>query len=413
MSDIRSYMKYKEQRTKEEFIRQEEKAKSNTAYKKDYRTRIREHRRRYFSAALSAIVLIVLVCTVFYIRTKNKIYTDYEIRSSVAREMINGTTVVNLDGAILTYSKDGINCSDLKGTVLWNQTYEMQNPIIAIKGKAAAIADYNGRTIYVMDNQSFLGEINTNLPIRNIAVAANGVVAAVLDDAAVTWISLYGQTGEELGRFRTRMKNSGYPLAVAMSENGQLVLVSYLYVDSGTIKSRVAFYNFGQVGKNKSDNFVGGYDYADSVVPFAGFMNSSTAFAVADNRIMFYSGSEIPESLVENFFEGVLQGVYYNSNYVGLVFPNIDGESKYRIDVYNTNGNKVLSKAFDIDYKDIVFCSDYFIVYNEQECMVCNMNGVEKYNGAFKDTVYTLVPSQNVSHYVLVTQDSLQTIELR
>lgn len=109
----------------------------------------------------------------------------------------------------------------------------------------------------------------------------------------------------------------------------------------------------------------------------------------------------------------MLQGVYYNSNYVGLVFPNIDGESKYRIDVYNTNGNKVLSKAFDIDYKDIVFCSDYFIVYNEQECMVCNMNGVEKYNGAFKDTVYTLVPSQNVSHYVLVTQDSLQTIELR
>ena len=76
MSDIRSYMKYKEQRTKEEFIRQEEKAKSNTAYKKDYRTRIREHRRRYFSAALSAIILIVLVCTVFYSRTKNKFYTE-------------------------------------------------------------------------------------------------------------------------------------------------------------------------------------------------------------------------------------------------------------------------------------------------------------------------------------------------
>ena len=400
-------MKYKEQRTKEE-------EKNKAAYKKDYRAKIREHRRRYFFAVLAAAIVIVIVCTTFYIWIKNKIYTDYEIRNSISREMITGTTVLELDGTILTYSKDGINCSDLKGTVLWNQTYEMQNPIIATQGKAAAIADYNGRTIYVMNNQSFLGEINTNLPIRNIAVASNGVVAAVLDDASVTWISLYDSAkNEELGRFRTRMKNSGYPLTLAMSDNGHLVLVSYLYVDSGEIKSRVAFYNFGQVGKNKSDNFVGGYDYADSVVPYAGFMNSSTAFAVADNRIMFYSGSEIPVSIVENFLEGEIQGVYYNSNYVGLVFLDTEGESRYRLDVYNTNGSKVLSKPFNIDYKDIVFCSDYFVVYDEQECMVCNMNGVEKYNGNFNDTVYVLVPTKHISRYVLVTQDSLQTIELK
>jgi len=399
-------MKYKEQRAKEE-------EKSKTAYKKDYRAKIREHRRKYFSAVMAVIILAAIVCTIVYIRIKNKIYTDYEVRNSVSREMITGTTVLNLDGAILTYSKDGINCSDLKGTVLWNQTYEMQNPIIATKGKAAAIADYNGRTIYVMDNQNFLGEIDTNLPIRNIAVASNGVVAAVLDDAAVTWISLYSHTGEELASFKTRMKNSGYPLALAMSEDGHLVLVSYLYVDSGEIKSRVAFYNFGQVGKNKSDNFMGGYDYADSVVPYAGFMNSSTAFAVADNRIMFYSGSEIPVSAAENFLENEIQGVYYNSNYVGLVFLDTEGENRYRIDVYNTSGNKVLSKSFDIDYKDIVFCSDYFVIYNEQEFIVCNMNGVEKYNGNFKDTVFALIPNRNVSHYVLITQDSLQNIELK
>lgn len=406
MSDIRSYMKYKEQRTKEE-------EKNKAAYKKDYRAKIREHRRKYFFAVLAAAVVIVIACIVFYIWIKNKIYTDYEIRNSISREMITGTTALELEGTILTYSKDGINCSDLKGTVLWNQTYEMQNPIIATQGKAAAIADYNGRTIYVMNNQSFLGEINTNLPIRNIAVASNGVVTAVLDDASVTWISLYDSVGNELGRFRTRMKNSGYPLTVTMSDNGHLVLVSYLYVDSGEIKSRVAFYNFGQVGKNKSDNFVGGYDYADSVVPYAGFMNSSTAFAVADNRIMFYSGSEIPVSIVENFLEGEIQGVYYNNNYVGLVFLDTEGESRYRLDVYNTSGNKVLSKPFNIDYKDIIFCSDYFVVYNEQECLVCNMNGVEKYNGNFYDTVYVLVPTNHISRYVLVTQDSLQTIELK
>lgn len=344
---------------------------------------------------------------------KNQIYTDYEVKSSISREMINGTTVLNLDGAILTYSKDGVNCADTKGNVLWNQTFEMQNPLITSQGKTAAIADYNGRNIYVMNNESFLGQISTNLPIRNIAVSENGVVAAVLDDSAVTWIYLYDSQGTELGYFKTRMKNSGYPVSVALSGNGQLVLVSFLYVDSGEIKSKVAFYNFGQVGKNESDNFVSGYDYADSVVPFTGFMNSSTAFAVADNRIMFYSGSQIPTSAAEQLFDEEVQGVYYNSNYVGLVYLNTDGENRYRMDVYNTSGSKVLSKEFNIDYTDIIFYENYFVVYNELECLVCNMKGVEKYNGSFKNTVYAVIPAKDVARYVLVTQDSLETIELK
>ena len=192
-----------------------------------------------------------------------------------------------------------------------------------------------------------------------------------------------------------------------------LRLVSFLYVDSGEIKSKVAFYNFGQVGKNESDNFVSGYDYADSVVPFTGFMNSSTAFAVADNRIMFYSGSQIPTSAAEQLFDEEVQGVYYNSNYVGLVYLNTDGENRYRMDVYNTSGSKVLSKEFNIDYTDIIFYENYFVVYNELECLVCNMKGVEKYNGSFKNTVYAVIPAKDVARYVLVTQDSLETIELK
>lgn len=407
MSDIRSYMKYKQQREKQE------KAETIKAVQKDYRTKIREHRRRYILITLSVILIAVAVCVIFYIQMKNRIYTDYEVKTSVTREMINGTTVLNLDGAILTYSKDGVNCSDTKGTVLWNQTFEMQNPIVSSQGKTAAIADYNGRNIYVMSNESFLGEISTNLPIRNIAVSANGVVAAVLDDSAVTWIYLYDSQGNELGYFKTRMKNSGYPISVALSENGQLVLVSFLYVDSGEIKSKLAFYNFGQVGKNESDNFVSGYDYSNTVVPFVGFMNSSTAFAVADDRIMFFTGSQIPTSAAEQLFDEEVQGVYYSNNYVGLVYLSADGENRYRIDIYNASGNKVLSKEFNIDYTDILFCDDYFVAYNEFECLVCNMNGVEKFNGNFKNTVYTLIPTKNVARYVLVTQDSLETIELK
>ncbi len=408
MSDIKSYMKYKQQQERREQFKVQPKAAE-----KDYKTKIRDHRRRYILSILLIFIVLAVVGIIFYIQMKNRVYTTYEVNSSIEREMIDGTNVINLDGAILTYSKDGMNCSDSKGNVLWNQTFEMQNPIVSVQKQTAAIADYNGRSIYVMNNEKFLGQIATNLPIRNVTVSANGIVAAVLEDSSVTWIYLYDSTGTELGFFKTRMKNSGYPLDVALSENGQLVAVSFLYVDSGEIKSKVAFYNFGQVGQNESDNFVSGYDYADSVVPCVGFINSSTAFAVADDRIMFYTGSQIPTSAAEQLFDEEVQAVYQNDSYVGLVYLNTEGDERYRMDIYNTSGSKVLVKKFNIDYSDIIFCDGYFIIYNESECLVCNMDGVEKYSGSFNSTVYALIPTKNVAKYVLVTQNSLETIELK
>lgn len=129
MSDIRSHMKYKEQKEK----------KTGKTERKiegvNYQEKIKHHRRRNFTILFSLILLAGIICSVFYIQMKNRIYTDYEVRSSVSREMISGTTVINLEGAILTYSKDGMNCSDTKGNVLWNQTFEMQRPILATKGK--------------------------------------------------------------------------------------------------------------------------------------------------------------------------------------------------------------------------------------------------------------------------------------
>ena len=34
-------------------------------------------------------------------------------------------------------------------------------------------------------------QIDTNLPVKSLSVAANGVVAAILEDGDVTWINVY------------------------------------------------------------------------------------------------------------------------------------------------------------------------------------------------------------------------------
>ncbi|MCM1050155.1 MAG: DUF5711 family protein [Clostridiales bacterium] len=400
MANVRDYFKKKEKR--------EDKVKGLS-----YREKIKSHKFMIFYRTVLILILAVTITVALFIQWKNKIYTESVVVSSIETAIPQNSRIIPFSGYILAYSKDGASCIDSKGNVVWNETFEMQNPMIDICQNVVAIGDYNGRNIYIMDTNSILGQIVTNKPIRSFSVASNGVVEAVLDDSDVTWIYLYDTQGEELVYFRTTMKQSGYPFSVAISPNGKLVCVSYLFADSGEVKSSVAFYNFGLVGQNYTYNFVNGYDYLNSVVGYTHFLDDNTLFAVADDRIMFFGGSEIPSSTAERLLNEEVHWIYYGKEYVGLVFIGTDGSNRYRLDVYNKSGQLSRSINFDMDYIDIVFADEQIIIYNESECKVYNMEGLEKYSGRFEKSVHLLIPTSTPYRYTLVTEDSIDTIELK
>lgn len=403
MSNVRDYLKEKEKR-------------QSTTQSIDYKEKIRSHKLTIFYRTVLTILLIAAIIAFLIVQWKNKIFTESIIIDSSPVTIVQGAEVKNLDGNILLYSKDGASCLNAKGNVVWNRTYEMQAPMISICGQVAAIGDYNGRTIYVMDKNGVKGEVNTNLPIRSFCVSENCVVAAVLDDVNVTRIYIYNaneNTETPIVQAQATMDKSGYPVSISLSPNGKLMAVSYLYVDSGNMKSSVAFYNFGEVGKNEADNYVSGYDYLDVIMPYVKFMDGNSAFAVGDDRIVFFQGEEKPTNIASNLIEEEIQGIYYNENYVGLVFMNQSGESAYRLDVYNAAGNKVHSQLFDIEYTDIVFNKDQILIYNDLDCQICNMKGVDKFTGEFQKNTSLVIPTSSVYKYITVTTNSIDTIEMK
>lgn len=378
-----------------------------------YREKIKSHKFTIFYRMTLIMILIAAVTAGVYVQWKNRIYTENTIVSSIETTITPDKKLMPLAGYLLSYSKDGASCMDAKGNAVWNETYEMQNPIIDMCQNVVAIGDYNGRNIYIMNTSGSMGNITTTKPVRDFSVAANGVIAVVLDDKEVTLIYLYDAQGNELVHFRTTMSESGYPVSVSISPNGQLLCVSYLYVDSGQMKSSVAFYNFGAVGQNSTDNYVSGYDYLDTVVPFTRFLDNKTAIAVSDDRIMFYSGAQKPVSIAENLVSDDIQSVYYGEEYIGLVFNSTESGNRYRMDVYNKAGQLVQTIEFDIEYTDIVFHNDQIIIYNETICFIYNSNGVQKYAGNFDKSALTLIPLSSGYRYMVVTPDSIDTIELK
>ena len=402
MANIRDYLKRKEKRD-------EEQTKPRISYKE----KIKSHKFTVFYRMFLVLALLMAVGAVLLIQWQNKVYTENVEISSVEIKIPSNAEMMPFATHLLTYSKDGISCMDTKGNAVWNQTFGMQNPMVDINQNVVAVGDYNGREIYVMNTDSLLGKITTNRPVRNFCVSAGGVVAAVLDDTDVTLICLYDAKGNELVRFRTTMRESGYPVEVSISPSGELVCVSYLYIDSGHMKTSVAFYNFGAVGQKNTDNYVSGYDYVDTVVPFTRFLDNQSVFGVSDDRIMFFGGSQKPVSVAEKLLDEEVRGVYYGSEYVGLVFNSKESGSRYRLDVYHKSGEFVRSIEYDIDCRDIVFYEDEIIIYNESDCRIYNSKGLQKYAGKFNKTALMLIPQSASYTYMVVTPESIDKIELR
>ena len=384
-------------------------AKSN---KLEFEHKIRAHRRGRFFKILTISIAVLLFIGAIIFLWDSAVYTSYSEISSFPRISSSDSVCLNHNGRVITYSKDGISSMDTKGNLVWNETYQMQDPIVEVNENAVAVGDYNGHIIYVMNEKGKVGQIDTNLPIRDLCVSKTGVVAVVLKDSKLTRLNIYDSKGNELVKSECRMSQNGYPVAVALSDTGEVMEVSYLYVDSGTMKSSVAFYNFSDVGQNSVDRLVSGNEYADTVIPYVGFLGKDSAFAVGNGRISFYGGADKPVSIAEKLLSEEIQAVYTGTDHVGLVYIDTTGAALYRIDVYDKKGNITLSQNIDIDYQNILIQKNSIVVYNNTECVMYSMSGKEKYRGTFGKSVSLLISANKNNRFIMVSPDSIDIIEL-
>lgn len=383
--------------------------------REDYRDKIRRHKLSSVYRFLLVVAAVAVLLIIVYIQYRNHVYTAYDTVTTVALDASENSKIMQLGENILIYSADGARCVNTKGEVLWNQTFEMQDMLIATNEDVVAIADYNGHEIYVHDSTQKICEISTTMPIRSVAVAGTGRVAATLADTKITWIHVFGPDGTLEFESKASMGQSGYPSAMAMSPNGELLGVAYTYVDYGLVETRIAFYNYGSVGANKSDYKVNAYTYQDTVVPHFEFLNEDTAVAVGDDRLIIYKGSQKPAEQAQHYFEEEIQAVYQNNGYVGIVLRSDVLDMRHKLEVYNTKAEKTGVYYFNLDYDEVAFTENYFMVYNNESCLIQTYKGLTKYEGGFLSTMDLMYPVGKGSGYkfVLVSRDAIDTVQLK
>lgn len=247
--------------------------------------RPRRRQKRILQLAMVSALLAIIGLGV-YVYESNKTYSSYKVLNTSEREESVSTQYLEVEGNLFTYSKEGASLQDVKGNVFWTVPYEMQSPIVDACDSTIVAADQGGTTMVLFNREGEMGSAQTERNIVKVCVAKQGVVAVILDDGSDTWINFYDSKGNLIAENQARIDEPGYPLDIAVSEDGQLIMVTYQFIDGAEIASYVAFYNFGTAGQGRIDNIVSGYQYNGVVIPQTVYLNSSTAVAFRDDGFL-------------------------------------------------------------------------------------------------------------------------------
>ncbi len=365
-----------------------------------YESRLFRHRLKKTLLVVVPLVILIGGAWILYRNYQQKQYIEYEVRwekdlaeSSFSSYVAYGTNVIK-------YSRDGASYINAEGEAVWSEAYEMRSPMVVVSGNYAAIADREGRSIYIFDLNGCQGKVQTILPVTNVTVASQGVVAVLLEEAEVCYINFFDKTGAKLDiEKKMWMGGEGYPVAMALSPAGNQLMLSSVYVDAGSMQNKIAFFNFSELGELLEEKLAGAFELKDTIAPQVTFFSDARACAFLDNGITFYSMKELspkdpllPEQSRTYTYDEDIRSVFYDNTHVGIITDGKNQTTPYHMYVYDASGQVILDMGMDFDYMQAQMSAYGICLYAQSECRLYSFDGQIKYDGSLDGSIRMLMP---------------------
>lgn len=419
----------------------------------------RQHSKKAYIAVGVVTVLLLLVAGFFYI---NRTHEDYAVDSKAQRTDRTAMEYLSFQGGFIKYNMDGITYEDRAGNIVWTEAFTMTDPKVVTRGEYVAITDIGNNSYALYNTSKKIGNFTTDYPITDIQVATQGLVAVVLEHEKVNYIVAFDRAGSrKYIEIKTTINKNGYPLAIAMSDDGKKLVVSYITINQGTVEDSLTFYNFDDVGQNEIDRQVGYKKFTGQLFPRLEFLSNDTLCAFGDSRFVIYSMKQKPKEIINKKVKDEIKSVFYNSSYVGYVSrgkhtiesteqttlkavqaaaegtqatgqttqiteqaTKADGNTsenaaeeaasaQYVLKAFNLKGKQILTEDIDFNYTNIHSTEKEIILLSSEQCRVIKYNGFVKFEKDFNNELVDFFPSNRNNHYVLITRDATQMIHLK
>lgn len=380
---------------------------------RDQSKRVQKEKRKHkmtmaFTVTLCTIAAIALFA---YIINSfiNKEYHSYKIMETNKRQDSNSVQYDSYQGILLKYSHDGASGITPQGEILWNGSYEMNNPAAKTCGSYVIVGDIGGKEAYVYNGTNSGTLIEETLPILQVDIAKQGVAAVVLEDADSNEIHVYNpfdSANSLLFTIPTNVKEDGYPVDISLSSDGKKLVTSFLGINNGTMQNKITFYNLGDIGRTNANFVVGGVDLGQELSPGVQFIGSDTVCIYGESSFMLYTMQEIPEQVAKVDFDAAVKSVMSNDRYLGFILED------NTLLVYDLTGKKVLEQKITYEYDKVYFSEKEIIFTSDLSCLIMRFNGEIKWNYTFNKKIDYLLPTAEKNQYVLVDEINIEHIKL-
>lgn len=368
--------------------------------------------RRIFNRRVIIAALVLCIVGGFILYDNIHTFENYVVASSIENETSAGTQYKAAGKNLYRFNTDGISCVSRKNELKWSITYNMQAPVADTCGSTMAVAEQQGNQVCVVNENGLIGSFETLLPILKIRVSKQGVVASVLQEDDITWVNLYRSDGFCIASDKTTISDSGYPLDIAISPDGEKLAVSYLKIKDGIVTSDVVFYHFGSAGQAQSDHIVGKESFAEVVIPEVYFVGNSRAVAVSDRGYAVFRGSDEVKLAASVEFEEEIVSCFHDDDRIGFLFRSSSEEYTYRMELYNYSGRQKVSRDIDADFDEIKIENSQILMYSDAGCSIFTQSGHNRFSAAYEKEIVNLFYFSEFRRYLIITRDSFDKIRI-
>jgi hypothetical protein len=360
---------------------------------------------------LAGLLILLLLAVVIITRMQNISYNAFQTINTTELSNLTSCKFEAYRNGILKANRDGAETISAEGKQIWNVPYNMKEPLIDVCKSYAVIGDLGGKTAYIVNGSGVSNAITTLYPILEVQVAAQGVAALVLNNGTEDWINIYSmeKTTEKV-TVKSVAATDGFPISIALSEDGRKLITSYVKADTEAITCQVTFHNFGGVGQNYEDNLVLSQAFHE-FVPKVEFITNDVAAVFLENGFWLYSMEEIPTELAKIVFDQRIQDIFYGDGYIGAVLESQSSKASKLI-MYNLDGEIIVERDISFSYQRIVSGEDYIVFYDGESCHVMNTNGKLIFDDSFEIAINQLVPGSTYKEFLAITDNGMNTIDM-
>jgi hypothetical protein len=219
----------------------------------------------------------------------------------------------------------------------------------------------------------------------------------------------YSSADSLLVEIPTNVDEEGYPLDFDISKDAQSVVTSYMEVSGMTVENKVCFYNFTAVGKDKN-TLVGGKSFGEKMISSVEFLGDDKVAVFYENGFSIFTQMKQPEILFEKEFEDDIRSIAYSDEYIAVVTETEDDSDT--LQVYSLKGKEILNREISYEYAQMEMYEEEIIFTGNHQCSIIRLNGHEKLNCEFEESVEGVFPTSSGNIYTLIDTDSIKKIKL-